>query len=183
MNFENNIPTFFAGFLLLCCAGLLLTVSGRPDHSPRDQAYWRWLALIFLLLALDEQASLHELWMGWINHFVPTHGPFYFAWVVPYGLGVLAIGILYLRFVLRLPEPTKWLTIASGALYLGGALGAEMLGGWYLSRNGEELDFFYATLVACEETLEMSGLILFIYTLLDYLRAGVAESPLRVIVR
>jgi hypothetical protein len=176
MNWENNIPTFFSVSLLLACAALLFAVAAIPEHAARNRKYWRWLSLVFLLLALDEMASLHELWTDWIHWIVPMGGPFYFAWVIPAGLGVVVVGLLYLRFVLRLPVRTRWLTIASGALYVGGAMGMEMVGGSYLWANDEDSNFTYALIVAAEETIEMCGSSLYVYTLLDYLRSSLPAA-------
>ena len=56
----------------------------------------------------------------------------------------------------------------------------ESVGGWYFSLHGEMEDLSYSLLVAAEEFLEMSGIILFIYALLDYLRDRLAGEPLRI---
>ncbi len=121
-------------------------------------------------MAIDEDASLHELLIEPVRDLLPVAGPLYFAWVIPYGLAVLAIGVLYLRFVWSLTVRTRGLFIGAGSLYLAGALGFESVGGWYFSRHGDIEDLPYSLLVATEEFLEMSGVILFIYALLDYLR-------------
>jgi hypothetical protein len=106
----------------------------------------------------------------------------YFAWVIPYALAVLVIGVLYLRFVWSLAARTRALFICAGSVYLAGALGFESVGGWYFSLHGEIEDLTYSLLVAAEEFLEMSGIILFIYALLDYLRDQLAGGPLRIMI-
>jgi hypothetical protein len=183
VNVENNVPTFFSAFLLLACAALLAVIARRPGLTGRDRRYWGWLAVIFLFLALDEDASIHELWMAPIEYLLPTDGLLHFAWVIPYGLGAMVVGLLYLRFVFQLPEPTRRLTIAAGGLYLAGALLFEMIGGWYLSRVAGYMDFPYMMIVAGEEFLEMCGSILFVYTLLGYLGEGLNGAPLRILIR
>jgi len=182
VNHENNVPTFFSAFLLLSCAALLAVVARKPDQTARDARYWRWLALIFLFLALDEDASIHELWTGPIQYLLPMDGMFYFAWIIPYGIGLLLIGLVYLRFMFRLREPTRRLAILAGSLYVAGALGFEMIGGWYLSEFGDDVDFPYSIIVAGEEFLEMCGSILFLYALLGYLGDGLRGGPLRILV-
>ncbi len=180
VNYENNVPTFFSALLLMSCAAALAVVARLPDNPPRDRRYWGWLAVIFAFLAFDEDASIHELFIEPVRYFLPADGPLHFAWVVPYGVGLLAVGILYLRFVLGLPEPTRMLTIASGSLYLGGAFVLEMVGGWYLSEVSGEVDFPYSMLVGLEEFLEMCGAILFLYTMLDLLQRRLAGAPVAV---
>jgi len=183
VNVENNVPTFFSAFLLVSCAAVLWVVARQPNLTPRDARYWGWLGFIFFFLALDEDAAIHELWIGPIRHFLPLDGPLYFAWVIPYGIAILFVGVLYMRFVFRLPEPTRRLTITAGCLYLAGAFAFEMIGGWYLSEIAGYMDFPYMMIVAGEEFLEMCGSILFLYTLLDFLSDGLQGSPLRILIR
>lgn len=179
MNYENNVPTFFSALLLMACAGTLAVVARLPVNTASERRHWGWLAFIFAFLAFDEDAALHELWIGPIQHFFPMSGPLFFAWVVPYGVALLVIGLLYLRFVLALPDPTRILTIVAGTLYVGGAFVLEMVGGWYLSEVSGGLDFPYAMIVGVEEFLEMCGAILFLYTLLDFLERRLAGEPVR----
>ncbi len=179
LNVENNVPTFFSTFILVACAVLLSVIASQPRVTPKA-GYWKWLAIIFVFLAVDEDASLHELLIGPVGDTLQVTGLLYFAWIIPYGLAVLIIGLLYVRFVWSLPVQTRRLFIAAGSLYLGGALGVESVGGWYFSQHGEEEDLAYSLLVAVEESLEMSGVILFIYALLDFLRDQLAGEPLRI---
>ena len=180
VNEENNVPTFFSALLLLSCAALLAIIAGKPGASAREARYWGWLSVIFFLLALDEDASIHELWVKPLQHLLDAGGPLYFAWVILYGLGVAAIGVVYLRFVLRLPQPTRRLALLAGFLYVGGAIGFEMIGGWYYWRIGGVENFVYAVIVAVEEFLEMCGSILFLYTLLGYLDRLLGGEPFRI---
>jgi hypothetical protein len=180
VNVENNVPTFFSAFLLFTCAVTLAVVARMPGNSAGDRRYWSGLGLIFLFLALDEDASIHELFINPLKYFLPDEGVLHFAWIVPYGILALVIGLLYLRFVLRLPEPTRSLTIAAGFVYLSGAFVFEMIGGWYISEVSRWQDFPYMTIVAGEEFLEMCGAILFLYTLLDRLQREFGGETLRI---
>jgi hypothetical protein len=180
VNVENNVPTFFSAFLLFSCAVTLAVVARMPANSRSDRRHWGGLGWIFLFLALDEDASIHELLINPLKYALPEQGVLHFAWVVPYGILTLAVGLVYLRFVLRMPEPTRRLTIASGCVYLTGALVFELIGGWFISEVSGWQDFPYMTIVACEEFLEMCGAILFLYTLLDRLQRGLGGEPLRI---
>lgn len=179
MNVENNVPTFFSAFILVASA-VLLTVIASQSTAERYAGNWKWLAVIFAFMAVDEDASLHELLIEPVRNLLAVAGPLFFAWVIPYALAVLVIGVLYLKFVWSLPVRTRGLFIGAGSLYLAGALGFESIGGWYFSLHGEIEDLPYSLLVAAEEFLEMSGTILFIYALLDYLRDRLAGEPLRI---
>jgi len=180
VNVENNVPTFFSAFLLFACAVALAVVARMPDNSASDRRHWNGLGLIFLFLALDEDASIHELFINPLKYVLPDHGILHFGWIVPYAIVALVIGVLYLRFALRLPEPTRSLTFAAGSTYLAGAFVFEMIGGWYISEVSGWMDFPYMTIVAGEEFLEMCGAILFLYTLLDRLQRGLGGEPLRI---
>lgn len=183
VNYENNVPTFFSTFLLVSCAAVLAVIANQPAVAAREAAYWRWLCFIFLFLAVDEDASLHELLIDPIQRHVPLDGPLYFAWVIPYSLAVLVVGLLFLKFVLRLPARTRRLVIAAGGLYLAGALGFELIAGSYLTAYGESEELRYSLLVAGEEFLEMSGIILFLYALLDFLGERLQGRPLGILIR
>lgn len=183
LNNENNVPTFFSTFLLVSSAVLLAVIAGGSTRADGNTSYWRWLSIIFLYLAVDEDASLHELLIEPVREILNTGGLLFFAWVIPYALVVLTIGFLYLGFVLRLPARTRRLVIAAGCIYLTGAIGFELVGGWYLDRHAETEDFTYAMIYACEEFLEMSGVILFIYALLDFLSDQLKGGSLRILIR
>lgn len=180
LNFENNVPTFFATFMLVACAASLAVIARHSAAVDGSATYWKWLAILFLFLAVDEDASLHELLIQPMRERLPFAGPLYFAWVVPYGLAVLVVGLVYVRFIRTLPVRTRRLFVAAGSVYLAGALGFELAGGWYLSQADASEDLRYSLLVAAEESLEMSGIVLFIYALLDHLRQRLGGEALRI---
>ncbi len=64
----------------------------------------------------------------------------------------------------------KILFFVSGATYVLGAIGFEMIGG-SLYINSKDMSLPYMLVMTVEETLEMSGIILFIFTLLLYLKS------------
>ncbi len=110
MNFENNVPTFLSAFMLVATA-VLLTVIASQSTADRYAGYWKWLAIIFTFMAIDEDASLHELLIEPVRDLLAVTGPLYFAWIIPYALAVLVIGLLYLKFVWSLPARTRGLFI------------------------------------------------------------------------
>jgi hypothetical protein len=88
-----------------------------------------------------------------------------------FGIPLAAILVLaYWRFVLTLPRQTKRLVIAAGALFVAGALGAEMVAGLWESRNGADTHR-YELITAAEEFLEMTGVLVFIYALVAYIES------------
>lgn len=187
---ENNLPTWYSSLTLLFCA-VLLGIIGLHERKTgsRSARYWQTLAAVFLYLASDEAASLHEMTSIFIAPIIKQydwfHGYLYYPWVIFGALGVLIFVGSYRRFVVTLPIRTRYLFILAGTLYVGGALGVEIAGGRSAYSYGTE-SLTYTLLVACEECLEMLGVVVFIYALASYLRslrAGlqilVSESGLR----
>lgn len=164
---EHNLPTWVASGLLLLNGCLLVCIGGtaRAASDP-DWLYWTALGLIFFVLSLDEFVSAHEAMGRALQGAGDFSGAFHYAWVIPVGLGLLVLGAVYLRFFLRLPIRTRLLILGSAALYIGGALGAEMVGGAMVSAEGWSPR--YALTTWAEETLELAGQVLFAYTLLDF---------------
>ena len=62
-----------------------------------------------------------------------------------------------------------YLFIASGMIYVIGAMGLEILGGIQDVLHGSNT-LVYLLLCTIEEILEMLGIAIFIYTLLSYIR-------------
>lgn len=164
---EHNIPSLYSAVSLLCCSGLLALLAAEGRQSQRhDARYWGGLSLLFLLVSVDEQFALHERLILPLQEGFQVSGFFHFAWVIPYGLLLLGLGLFYMRFFLRLPSGTRLRFVFAAVLYVGGALGMEMVGGDYYERIGGVPDLPYTVMVTVEELLEMSGVIVFIHALL-----------------
>jgi len=115
--------------------------------------------------AIDEAAQIHDMVTYLVRRstFHPR-GFFYYAWVIPFGIFVLIFVLAYLQFLAHLPTKTRWLFITAGALYAGGALGMEMVAGFYRSLYWEK-DALYVMQTIVEEFLEMTGIVVFVYAL------------------
>lgn len=177
---ESNIPTFHSALLLLLAA-LLLAIIGvlkKRSHAPYS-LQWSILALLFMYLAVDEVARFHELLGRPAFELMGggAHGIFYRTWVIPAIAFLFLLALFYLRFLLHLPKRTKLLFCLAAILYIGGAVGAEMIGGWYGERYGFDT-FIYIALVTLEESLEMAGVIVFIHALLTYIETHYGQIRL-----
>lgn len=83
-------------------------------------------------------------------------------------VGVGAVAVFFIPFLLHLPRRCRVLFVLAASLYLGGALGVER----WTDRFAEQdlLDTLeYNLWTTVEESLEMLGVVLFIYTLLAYM--------------
>lgn len=168
---EHNLPALFSTGLLVCASLLLalITVLERRVRAP-DTFKWAILAAGFLLMALDEALSLHEKTIEPLRALLGGEqlGIFYFAWVVPAMVLVAIIGAFYVRFMFRLPRRIAVAFAVSAAIYLGGALGVELVEGWWREGHGHR-NLTYHGLVSLEEGMEMIGVITFIHALLSYI--------------
>ena len=170
MDGEKTIPAYFSMLLLLASAVLLLVIF----HVKRRMAlpYWKhWLglAVVFLYLSVDESLSIHEHLIGITQKLTGKDtGVFLLAWVIPFGMLVLLFVLVYVRFLWHLPVRYRWAFVIAGAIYVFGALVMEVIGGYYIQSNGWNLTLHF--LLTIEEFCEMLGIIMFIATLLDYIR-------------
>jgi len=176
---EGNVPAHFSALMLLSVsilAGVIAIWVRRTDGL--FYGHWVGLALIFFVLAADELNSFHEKLIEPMRTLVDADGILYFAWVVP-GMAVVALfGLAYARFFWHLPGRWKTLFVVSGLTFVSGAIGVELIGGWYVSHHDATTftdvpRFTYALITTVEEALEMIGIATFIYALLEYLRVHV----------
>ncbi len=162
---EGNFPTFYSAVALLLATGLLaLTTHINWNREGGNRSYWLLLACLFLFLTFDEATAIHEAIGGFFENYMDATGFLYFMWVVPYGVAVLVLGALFLKFVIGLPAQTRNHFIAAGIIFLSGAMGLEVFGAREADLNGVET-ITYCVLYTFEELLEMLGIVLFIYAL------------------
>ncbi|MFK5937894.1 MAG: hypothetical protein QM497_05785 [Sulfurimonas sp.] len=127
--------------------------------------------MIFLFLSIDEMISIHENFTRITKLLVDTTGLLYYAWIIPYGIALIIFILTYSKFLLHLPKNIMLLFILSGSIFVLGAIGIEMFGGENVElMKGSNDSLHYAVLYTIEETLEMLGIALFIYTLLTYIK-------------
>lgn len=172
---EWNVPTIYSCFLLLTCAGTIFLIGALVKENA-NRFLWFFLGVIFIFLSMDELFTLHERLTMPIRNSLGADGVFHFSWIIPYSILVLALAVVYFRWLFSLPAVVRNLMIASAIMYLSGAVGVEMLEGLYASANTAAntteafvRDLNFELLVTVEETLEIAGLITFIYALLRYI--------------
>lgn len=177
LDLEANLPTWYSSALLLGVAGFLFIIAYYKRRlSDRFARHWFVLGLIFILMSIDETASIHELIIP-VNEILNLTGFLRFAWVIPGALFVIIFAVSYFRFVQHLPPKTRNLMIAAGVIYVSGALLSESIGG-YLFANYGARSVVYIIETQIEELLEIFGLITMIYTLMTYIEAFLPESQI-----
>lgn len=180
LNTEQNIPTLFS-FVILGVSAILFLIIYKTESIKTQQKYWLVLAFIFTFLALDEALSIHEIIGNIIQGKIQTKGVFYFAWIIPYGILLLILAAFYFRFILNLPKKITSLLLLSGVIFVGGAIGMEMVGAKIAEPLGTSFreNLSYMIAYTLEETMEMLGITLLIYTQLLYLKGNTTE-PLKI---
>lgn len=146
---ETQLPAFAAGLVLLL-AGLVGLLNWR--HRERG---WPWLGLglLFMVMSLDEVASIHERLESATD----------VDWQLLYAPVFLFAGASFLAAVLRLGRSTSagLLVLGAGAWVIAQFLEWVQWGG-----GGTEPVDFYARAMVVEEVLEIAGSSLFLVALL-----------------
>ncbi len=173
-NLENNVPTWFSTLILFFAAILLLLIYlNKKSNNENGSFYWLILGLIFIFLSIDESVQIHEEVATILRPSLGKDSPgfLYWSWVVPYTIFVIVVVVFFTRFVLGLPAKTRTLFFISGGMFVFGALGLEFIEGHFYKLYG--LDHIYNRILYCiEELLEMTGVTIFVYSLMDYMSAN-----------
>jgi hypothetical protein len=168
LSHEQNVPTLYTAILLLVAASLSAMLAARARRvERRDLLPWWGLAAGFFYIAVDEVVELHEQW----GRSFRLGGVLHFGWVVPASAIVLALAVLYSRFLLRLPAGLRNRLVLAGAVYVLGAVGMELPLGYWAEKEGEKT-LGYALIDWVEETMEMAGIALFVAAAFDALAAA-----------
>lgn len=175
---ENTFPTWLSAALFGLNAATAW-ILGRAEHRAggRFDRHWRGLAVIMLVLSVDEIASFHEMAGGVIRRTFGLSGPFYYAWVIPGLILVAALTVVYLRFVTSMPRPVRNRIVLAAALFIGGAAGLEMLGGLFAETAARD-GLGVALLATTEEAMELSGLIVLLDSFLTLAEQSVGSLKL-----
>lgn len=164
---ELNIPAWYSSFTLLFCSGLLAVITSIKK-TDKYFIYWKNLSLLFLIFSLDEAFSFHEILIIPALREQFNFSPIFFhTWVIFAIPAIIFFLYKYFKFFLNLPKKTRYLFLLAAILYVGGALGMEMVSG-LLRESFGRLAPITTIAIVIEEFLEMVGVLTFIYALLTY---------------
>ena len=145
--------------VLLLHQARILRAQGGAWH-----AWWSVLGIGFCVMSMDEVVGMHEF-MNSMMEDTP--------WTVV-GFPVLVlVGMAYLPFLWHHRMRTGLLFLVAGAIYGGAAVGVEHF------TDSDLNSLHYNMWTALEEGMEMMGVILLIYAVLDHMR-GTPERAVRV---
>jgi len=167
---EGNVPALFSTWLFLINAVLFLIAWKAAGLAGDSQKIWLVLSIVFIFLALDESISIHERLIDPLRQALGATGIFYYAWIIPYGIGVVLLAIFAIPIFWRMQKRIRFWFGLSAATYLFAAIGLEMISGKYLVMMNEKKDIVWILMITLEESLEMVGLIILVYALLLLLR-------------
>ena len=188
---DESIPAWYSSIMLLFCSVLLAVIAyAKKVAADRYSLHWRALSAIFLFLSVDEGIRIHEK-MAPLGRLMlegaGLSGGFVIrAWVVPGAILVLIVALAYSRFIVALPQKTRNLFLLAGLLFVGGAIGMEMLSDFYVNLLGGVVNMSRGQIAVriaipyAEESLEMLGVIVFVYALMLHLSAQAEEVRIRV---
>lgn len=169
VNGEGNVWTWFSSAIHLLISAMCGYIALRRRRArARFATHWAVLSVLFLVVSVDETAALHEEAIVPLRDLLGTSGLLYNAWVVPAFLLLAILAVAYLPWLRHLPNRVARLIVGAAALFVGGGAGVELLTGDYKEAHGTE-GFTFGVLTAVEESLEIAGLILFVYALLVFL--------------
>ncbi len=169
LNAEANLPTWYSSMLLFAgalAAGWIARARWTAGDAFRLQ--WAALAGVLLFFSAEEVAGLHEQISAALQAALGLGGLLFYAWVIPGLLAVIVLGAFFFRFFRQFNPSFRRGLILGAALYFGGALGVEMLGGALESAQGTRDTLAYALLAAVEEGLEMFGAVVVLRSLLRF---------------
>lgn len=168
---EGNITSWYSAGLLLTSAVLLGVIAAvKRQQKDAFTRHWNILAFIFLYMSMDEASRIHELVGFFLHDKLNTSGFFFHAWVVAAIPILLILLAVFFKFLKDLPARFRMLFLLSGFVFVFGAMGLEMVGSAFRETSLSNQKLFEAASITLEELLENVGIVIFIYTLLAYLR-------------
>ena len=169
---ELSLPTWYASFLFLTCSALLsvIAITARR-HAQAHVLHWMFLALVFVGLSMEEVVGLHELWGRFMRANFVLPPTLRHAGVIPLFAVAVILAAAYWRFVWALPNRARLFFILSGAMVVSGAVLMELVGSYLFVEHGQFTSIAGAS-TTFEEILEISGVTLFAWALIDYIKVN-----------
>lgn len=179
---ERNLPTYFSALALTVLAWLALRI-GRLRRRTRssDSKLWFVMAGALFYVSVDEVGEFHERLTDPVREALGLSGVLYFAWVVPAIIVLVILMTVFLRFILRMESRTRFLFLLAAILYVGGALGMELVGGYFAEAGGYD-NAMYVAASTVEESAEIAGILVLMYALFRQLSGPAAEGPVPAVV-
>lgn len=175
MNEENNFPSFFSGMNLLFTGIILIAISLSKQKKDRFYKHWFFISFVFFFLGMDELASIHERVGRYTSILLGVEDTIGgFIWVLPFTILLLILAYFYVPFLLHLSTTYQRLLIIASAVFVGGGIVMESIGSTLV-----DVSVYYPLEYIVEETMEMLGVIIFIYAFLLYWKNEIGSIQLQ----
>ena len=173
-NEERNLPAVFSTLLHLSASYLLAVIALSRLTIKKVKWFWGTLSLIFLFLGLDEMFTFHERFSNDIYD-LEGDAVFFYDWVLVYIVILIVLMITFFKPLFSLPKKTLIRFILAGIVFVFGAVVLETIAANIvfkenLTNEETSIDPLIMGLATIEELLEMLGVTLFIYALLDFMK-------------
>lgn len=168
LNTERSLPAGFSALLLGFTAAIAAVVAllERARRS-RWWKHWAVLAVLVAFMSIEEVADFHTIEIIPREPAVQMTGFLHMTWVL-LAIPLVALFVaIYARFWWSMPPGSRRRFFLAGAVYVGGALLMEMVGGRFYVENGD--GFGLAMMLAIEEGLEFAGVLLLLAALFHHL--------------
>lgn len=174
---ERNLGSWYSSVLMIVIA-LCAYVASSASTSERGpgRANWLLIAVVFVLMSIDETVGFHETVDAPLRTRFGLAGVLYNPWILFGALFVVVFALRMVPFLMRLPGGVRLIFLLGGAVYVGGALGLEPVDALLEDRYGEG-HVLQRISTTVEETMEMLGLCIFLGGILKYL--GMTRMTLR----
>ena len=174
LSYEGNVPTWLSSCMHVTSATLLaLIATGKRQSGAPFVRHWWGLSIIFAYISIDEFVTIHEEMNAWFD----LSGALYFGWVIPAAILVSIFVLAYWRFLAHLPRTTRIRFIQAGTVFVGGALGVELVLGYWTDLHGSS-NLGYGLIDWVEESMELTGAGLFLSALVEVLAGETGQVRL-----
>jgi hypothetical protein len=164
---EANLATWFSTGLLLTGALLTALVARAKAHADDPMKYyWMALSLLILFMSIDEAGQVHEMLNRPTQQLLGVSQYTRWVWILPAIVAVTAFVVVSLRLLAAQSRHTRRLMILAFGLFVLGAFGIETIGAILF---GVDRPLEAELTATVEEFFEMSGVVVFIYAMLDLL--------------
>ena len=162
---EGNIPNLFSALGLVVGSLAAARLAQAGGLRTGERRGWIVLALVLVLMALDEAVQIHES-LNAIGRRFNASGPFYYIGAFPYVLVAAGLALFLFRFWRGQSGPVKRGIVLGGAFYLFAAIGMEVFENILIDRGTSAFDPRMATLFLVEELGEMVASAILLRTFL-----------------
>lgn len=176
-----SIPTVFNYLLYFLIVLLVETISKlRRAEEQADHQLWAFLAIVFIYITLQRGSGLHNYLILPLRRLLRAQFPGLpkTNLIITASFITLVLIPLFSKLIKSLPRRSLYLGLSAVALHLLGFLGYEFFGTAYARDFGKD-NLTFSLIFTLTRTLQMSGVGLGIFALLDYLEKEFFELAIQ----